>query len=139
MFQTRDIETLKLIPCLQLLIHSSMTIFKYIVFVLDEYAYFLDLSRPHIRRFCQAITLSADKSLNVRYLPTRFHRCRRQKSASGKSLACQTFIGRYSRPAVKLPSVMLEATLSGDVLQFLHYLKYYFIKYFIKNEYRSLI
>ena len=83
----------------------------------------LMLSRPHIRRFCRAITLSGDKSLNVSYLPTRFHRCRRQKSASGKSLPCQTFIGRYCLQTVKLPGVMLEATLSGDVLQFLHYLK----------------
>ena len=30
------------------------------------------------------------------------------------------FFGRYRRPTVKLPSVMLEATLSGDILQSIH-------------------
>ena len=30
------------------------------------------------------------------------------------------FFARYSRPTVKLPSVMLEATISGDILQALN-------------------
>ena len=39
------------------------------------------------------------------------------KIGVGEESGMSDFFGRYGRPTVKLPSVMLEATLSGDILQ----------------------
>ena len=87
------------------------------------------------KKFCWAITLSANKLLDIRYLPTQFQRSPWQKLASGKSLACPIFIAQYNRPTVKVPSTILEATLSGDSLQFLYSIfKCHFNNYFITRQ-----
>ena len=87
------------------------------------------LSRTHIRRFCRAITLSADKSL----LADPISSLSAAKIGVGEESGMSDFFRRYGRPTVKLPSVMLEATLSGDIYRPTIYLCSNIILYINKN------
>ena len=86
----------------------------------------------HIKRFIGRERYRPTKSPNVRPALTTA-----AKIVVGQESGMSDFFRRYGRPTVKLPSVMLEATLSGDILQFLHYFGCYFNNYFITMQIKS--